>query len=458
MTYSDFLTLFPLLFLAIWAVLLLLVDLWIPAERKGITALLSAVGLAITLGLTLGRGNGVHTALNGTVVVDGFAVFLDMIFLGSGLLGIALAYNYLKRNGIERGEYYILLMFSIVGLYILSGFVPGQAQSEEAALKYFLMGTFSSGFVLYGIALIFGATAHTDFRGILDAVAGGTVISPLLLVGAVLLLAGFAFKSAIVPFHMWTPDVYHGAPSPVTGFMSVGAKAAGFAALMRVFVVAFPNLSTDLTPVLWALSAITMVIGNVVAIVQTNIKRMLAYSSIAHSGYLLMAFVPYGNGEVLSNSISAMLFYLVAYSLTTMGAWAVIVAVERSEGRGLTLNEYAGVGRKHPWLGASMTIFMLSFIGVPITLGFWGKFYLFRTVLEGGYAGLALIGLLTSLVSAFYYLRVVVVMYMRPGEPEASRDAWVNLAAIGSAAAVILLSLLPGPLFDMASRALLSLQ
>ncbi|MEA4909926.1 MAG: NADH-quinone oxidoreductase subunit N, partial [Anaerolineaceae bacterium] len=288
MTFSDLLVILPLVVLVVWGVLLLLVDLWVPKERKGITALLAAGGLLAALGaVTASIGQPPQMAFNDTVVVDGFALFLDVIFLVSGLLGVALAYRYLQRMNIERGEYYSLLLFTIAGmllmtyaydlilvflalellsipLYLLAGFVRLRQDSEEAALKYFLLGSFSSGFVLYGIALIFGATAHTDLPGVVAAVAAGEIFNPALFVaGAALLLVGFAFKSAIVPFHMWTPDVYHGAPSPVTAFMSVGAKAAGFAALMRVFVVAFPSLATDLTPVLWGLAALTMVVGNV---------------------------------------------------------------------------------------------------------------------------------------------------------------------------------------------------
>jgi len=266
---------------------------------------------------------------------------------------------------------------------------------------------------------------------------------------------GFSFKAAIVPFHMWVPDVYQGAPSPVTGFMTVGAKAAGFAALMRVFVSAFPVISADMTPIFWALAAVTMIVGNVTAIRQNNIKRLLAYASIAQSGYMLMAFVPYGQGAVLRDSVASMLFYLVAYGLTTMGAWAVVIALEQAENKGLTLDEYAGLGRAYPWLALAMTVFMLSFTGVPLTLGFWGKFYLFGTAVQGGYLGLALIGLLTSAVSAFYYLRVIVIMFMRPGEPRVARDPWINLTAGASALAVVGLSFAPGALFALAAQALI---
>lgn len=478
---SDIYAVLPIIVLLVWAMLVLLVDLWIPSNRKGITAVLAAVGLAFSFGLTLSQTGQSQVAFNGMAVVDGFAVLLNVIFLLSGIAGIALAHDYLSRMGGVRGEYYVLLMFSIGGmmlmayandlivvflalellsipLYILSGIMRQNPQSEEAGLKYFLLGTFSSAFVLYGVALMYGATARTDLPGIIAAVTGAPVNMPLFVAGAALLLVGFGFKVAAVPFHMWTPDVYQGAPSPLTGFMSVGAKAAGFAALMRVFITALPGIAVDMTPILWGLAALTMIVGNIIAVGQTNIKRILAYSSIAHAGYMLMAFVPYGNSQVSADSVASLLFYLVAYAFTSLGAWAVVVALEGREGRGLQLQDYSGLGRKYPWLAVPMVIFMLSFTGIPPTLGFWGKFYLFRTAVQGGFTSLALIGLITSLISAYYYLRVVVFMYFRPGEPVFTRDAWVALTAVVAAVAVILFSLLPTPLFTWASQALMRVQ
>jgi NADH-quinone oxidoreductase subunit N len=378
--------------------------------------------------------------------------------------------------GLQRGEYYSLLMFSIAGmilmalagdliviflalellsipLYVLAGFARPRLDSEEAAIKYFLLGAFASGFVVYGIALVFGATGSTALASIVDATSAGTANLTLLAVGAGLILVGLGFKVAVVPFHMWTPDVYQGAPSAVTAFMAVGAKAGGFAALLRVFVVAFTILAVDFTSILWVLAALTMILGNVVAISQTNIKRMLAYSSIAHAGYILMAFVPYGQAEVASDAVAAALFYLFAYAMTSFAAWAVVISLEKSEGRGLLISDYAGMGRKYPLLAAVMAVAMLSFTGVPPTLGFVGKFYLFSTVIEGGFIGLALIGVLTSLVSAYYYLRVVVVMYMQDGDPEARRDRWVYLTAAVAGIAIVLLSIFSEPLFNWVSQA-----
>jgi NADH-quinone oxidoreductase subunit N len=473
--YNDFSTILPLTILIAWACVLLLVDLFIPKERKGITAFLAALGLALTLGFTLTQIGREATGFNGMVTLDGFATFTSALILVSGLLGIALAYGYLKRMGIERGEYYSLMLFSITGmllmtqasdliivflalellsipLYVLAAFARPNLQSEEAGLKYFLLGSFSTGFIVYGIALIFGATGTTSLSGIVESTP-----SLLLTIGAALLLIGFGFKIAAVPFHMWTPDVYQGSPSAVTAFMSSGAKIAGFAALLRVFALAFPNLSADLTDVLWALSALTMIVGNFTAISQTNIKRMLAYSSIAHAGYILMAFVPFGNKDVVATSVAAGLFYLFAYVLTNFGVWSVVIALEKSEGKGLEISDYMGLAKKYPALAAAMAVFMLSLIGFPPTLGLVGKFYLFRAAIAGGYTGLAVIGVLTSLVSAYYYLRVVVNMYMREGDPTIERESWLDFTTAVMAVATVVLSFVPQWLFLLAGSAVLRL-
>jgi len=477
---SDFEVIQPLTFLTAWACVLLLVDLFIPKDRKGITALLSALGLALTLSLTLIQiGEEQHVAFSGMVVLDGFSTFVNALLLVSGLLGVALAYGYVKRMGLERGEYYTLLLFSVTGmmlmaqatdlivvflalellsipLYVLAAFARPKVESEEAGIKYFLLGAFSTGFVVYGIVLVFGATGSTSLAAIFASASTGTS-NLLLTIGAALVLIGFGFKVAAVPFHMWTPDVYQGAPSAVTAFMSSGAKIAGFAALLRVFATAFPSIAVDMTDVFWALAALTMIVGNIVAISQTDIKRLLAYSSIAHAGYILMAFVPYGNPDVAPVSIAAGLFYLVSYALTNFGAWGVVIALEKKEGRGLNIADYAGLAKKHPALAAAMTVFMLSLIGLPPTVGLIGKFYLFRAVIDGGFYGLAVIGVLTSLVSAFYYLRVVVTMYMRDGEPATERETWLDMTTGIMAIATVAISLVPQFLFTWASSAVLKL-
>lgn len=477
MTLKDFLSLLPHTVLLVWASLLLLADLFIPKNRKAITALLAGLGLLVTFILVIRQWGGQSLAYNQMVVVDNFAVFLNGLFALTGLVSILIAYDYLNRMGIQKGEYYVLLLFSVSGmmlmasaadlimvflalellsipLYILSALAIPRSESAEAALKYFILGAFASGFVLYGTALIFGATQNTALVEIVAKINAGGLDTGLLTVGAGLLLVGFSFKVAAVPFHMWTPDVYQGAPSPVSGFMSIGAKAAGFAALIRVFTLAFPSFSVVLAPLFAVLAALTMIVGNIAAVSQSNIKRMLAYSSIAHAGYILMALVPYADPVAAANATASALMYLVVYGLTSLGAWAVISAVEKVDGGDLGVLDYSGLGKRHPWLAAAMTVFMLSFTGIPPLIGFWGKFFLFRTAIEGGYVGLAIIGLLTSLVSAWYYLRVIVMMYFRDGEVEASKAITINLAAVGLAVLVLLIGLLPTGLFNLALQAL----
>ncbi|MEN4011800.1 MAG: NADH-quinone oxidoreductase subunit N [Chloroflexota bacterium] len=481
MSLTDFILLLPVITLLVWAIALLVVDLWVPKGRKGITAALAALGLAVSLGLNLAQAGVSGLAFQNMVIVDSFAVYFNALYLVSGLVVVALSHDYLKRMNLERGEFYPLMLFSISGmmllteaynlimvflaleflsipLYIMAGLARDRQESEESSLKYFLLGTFSSAFVLYGIALIFGATATTSMGLIVLALQEGAVDLPFFIAGAALLLVGFVFKLAAAPFHEWAPDVYQGAPTPVASFMAVAVKAAGVAVLLRVFLTVFPNLADVITPIGWGIAALTMLVGNVLAVAQTNLKRLLAYSSISHGGYLLMAFVAYGNPQVAGQAVSAMLFYLLAYALTTFGAWAVVISVEQSDYRGLELDDYAGLGLKYPWLGAAMLVFMLSLTGIPLTMGFWGKLFLFRTAVDAGYLNLALIGLLSSLISAYYYLRVVMTMYMRSGEPKVRRDAWLSLVAVGSALAVVLLSLLPNQMLQMAAQAVLRLQ
>jgi NADH-quinone oxidoreductase subunit N len=485
---SNLITILPITVMLAWGCLLLLADLWIPPGRKWLTAALAAVGISLTLGISLAQAGSSTVGFNGMVEVDNFSVFLDVLFLGSGLFAIALSHDYLKRMEIEHGEYYVLLLFSVAGmmlmsvaadlivvflslemfsipLYVLAGIARPKLDSEEAALKYFLLGAFASGILLYGVALTFGATQTTSLRGVLAAAQAGDDRLILLTLGAALILIGLGFKVAAVPFHMWTPDVYHGAPSAVTAFMAAGAKVAGFTALLRILVIALPEISTDLTPILWGLAALTMIVGNLLAIPQQNIKRLLAYSSIAHAGYLLMALAVYGQAQAAEHAMAAVLFYLVAFTLASFGAWAVVITLEKTDlsletvnRKGLLLEDYAGLGRKRPWLAAAMTVFMLSFTGVPPTLGFAGKFFLFRTALEvntPAFVILALIGVLTSLISAYYYLKVVVIMYMQAGDPEVRSDAWLNLVVGFTAIVTVLLSLFSTPLFRWATEAVL---
>ncbi|NIS80975.1 MAG: NADH-quinone oxidoreductase subunit NuoN [Anaerolineales bacterium] len=478
MDVRELTAILPFLIVVIWACVLLLVDLFIPRDRKGVTAVLAAVGLIAGLVAAVLQLGTEREAFGGMIIVDGYASILQILFMGTGLIAIMLAYDYVKRKGIERGEYYALLLFTLSGmtlmatagdlivvflalelislpLYVLAGFARPDLQSEESAIKYFLLGAFASSFVVYGIAMIFGATMTTSLAGIVAAIEAPPA---LMLVGGGLILVGLGFKVAAVPFHMWTPDVYHGAPSAVTAFMSVGAKAGGFAALLRVFVAAFPDLASSWGQIAMWIAALTMAWGNVVAIAQTNIKRMLAYSSIAHAGYILVALPAAASPQVAPEAIRAALFYLLGYAITNLGAWAVVLALERAEGKGLAIDDYAGLGSRRPALALAMALFMLSLTGMPPTVGFVGKFYIFRAAIDAQLVWLALVGVITSLISAYYYLRVIVTMYMRPGEPQTHSELWLNATVLLTAVGTFVFGILPGPLLALAGQAgLLSL-
>ncbi len=476
MTSQDLLTALPILVVAGFACLLLIVDVFLPSERKGATAGLAALTLVAAMLVILLQTAGDHSAFGGMIIQDGFSRFLQVLFLAVGLVAIGQAYDYLHRRGIERGEYYVLLLFSISGmmlmasagdlivifvalellsipLYVLSGFARPEPASEESALKYFLLGAFASSFLVYGIALVFGTTGTTQLSGVFSAVQNLGSAPQLFLLGAGMILVGLGFKVAAVPFHMWTPDVYQGAPSSVTAFMSVGAKAGGFAALLRILLAAFPAAAGAWGPITMWLSALTMIWGNVAAIAQTNIKRMLAYSSIAHAGYILMAVPAAVNPAAAGQATQGALFYLAAYAITNLGAWGVVLILEKAKGGGLEIDDYAGLGARQPVLALAMALFMLSLTGVPPTVGFIGKFYLFRAVIDADLIGLAIVGVLTSLVSAYYYLRVIVTMYMREGEPETSGEPLLNTTVWAAALGTFVFGVLPGPLLALVEHA-----
>lgn len=479
MTITDLYSILPVVVLVAWALLLLLADLWLSKHKPIFTPILAVVGLVLSVAASITLSGQNLTGFANSIIVDGFAAFLQPLFAITGILAIGLAYDYLKRLKIDRGEYYVLILLSISGmmlmasagdlimvflalellsipLYIMASMAYPRLESEESGLKYFLLGTFASGFLLFGTAMVYGATSTINLGEIVSIISSASYDPTLMIIGAALILIGLGFKVAAVPFQSWTPDVYQGAPSPVSAFMSVGVKAAGFAALLRVFSIIFPQLAQTLTPVFWVIAALTMIVGNVVAISQVNLKRMLAYSSIAHAGYLLMAFVPFGDALTRQNSIAAALFYLLAYGLASLGAWAVLIGLEGTKYSGNTLDDLAGLSKRSPLSAAAMTIFMLSFTGIPLTLGFWGKFYLFRTAIEGGFVGLAVIGLLTSLVSAFYYLRVVVKMYFAEGETSFHWNFWTSAVAIFAALALLVFSLVPSWFLELAASATLA--
>jgi NADH-quinone oxidoreductase subunit N len=471
---NDLMSILPVLILSGWGMVLLLVDLFVTKERSAALGGLGMVGIVGALAAEVLLGGSRWSGFGGMVVLDSMSAFIGSVGLLATLLTVWVSLNYIRDRGIERGEYYALLLFSTSGillmaqagnlivvflglellsipLYVLAGFARPQVESEEAAIKYFLLGAFATGFLVYGIALVYGATGTTDLARLAEAAQTGHNAN-LLLVGAGLLLVGLGFKVAAVPFHMWTPDVYEGAPTPVTGFMSVGAKAAGFAALLRVFLFGLAAVQVDWMPVVAILSALTMILGNVVALSQTNLKRMLAYSSIAHAGYMLMGVA----AGPQTGGLAAVLFYLLAYTFTNIGAFAVLAALARREGEDQTFQQYAGLGRKHPWLAAAMTLFMLSLTGVPPTGGFFGKYYLFQAAVEGNLGWLAIVGVLTSVISAFFYLRVIVDMTMR--EPERESPGRIYPAVITTLAVTalgtLILGVWPGPWLQLAQAGL----
>ena len=482
----------PAVQLVVGAVVLLLIDVFLPARRRNLTGWLALVGVLVSLAITVVNDNQGGEAFGGMFVADSFTHFVNLVVLLSAALGILLAMDYLRRARINRSEYYLLLLFTSSGmmfmagandlivvfvslellsipLYVLSGFRRPEVKSEEAALKYFLLGAFASGFLVYGIALIYGATGSTRLPDIWAAVGamveGQTPARFLMLLGTGLVTVALGFKVAAVPFHMWTPDVYEGAPTPVTAFMSVGAKAGGFAALLRVLLVGLPTLTlTGATAAAWQdtiaiVAALTLILGNTVAIMQRNIKRMLAYSSIAHAGYILMAVAAAGNPAVGNQGVQAALIYLLTYAFTNLGAFAVAIAVERDDGSGVLIDDFRGLGRQRPALALLMAFFMLSLTGIPLTAGFVGKWYVFWATLDAGLGLLAVIGVLTSVVGAYYYVRVIVRMFLEEGEADISMarlPRTLGLALAVAGVGTLVFGVLPFLAVDMAQGVMLA--
>jgi NADH-quinone oxidoreductase subunit N len=440
-----------------------------PIGGLGIVGL---IGAAVSAMLLWNR----NTASFGVIVADNFGLFVTIILVIVGILTIMFSSQVVEREGIPKGEYYSLLLFAIAGMimmatandllvifvaleilslavYVLTGIRRDNPLGTEAAFKYFLLGAFSSAFFLYGIAFTFGLTGSTRLDRVGAYLAAQSLSdNPMILLALGLLLVGFAFKISAVPFHMWTPDAYEGAPAIVTGFMSTAVKAAAFAAFARVFLSAFEPFSTQWVPVVWIISAATMILGTVVGVAQSNLKRMLAYSSIAHGGYLLV-------GLVAANQVgkAAILFYLLAYAITNLAAFGVIALLGTRDRPNDELRDYAGLWQTHPALAALMTVSLLSLGGLPPTVGFIGKWYIFSAAVSAGYYGLAIIGMLTSVVSVFFYLRVVVMMYMaeREGAPVAARVSGVGLTALTVAiVAIFYLGILPTTVLDLAAESI----
>jgi NADH-quinone oxidoreductase subunit N len=467
----------PAAIVALTGLVTLLAQAFTPKGQRAPSAALSLAGLAGALASVwlLGQEPARGAVLAGALTADGLSLFLQAVILAVAIVTVLLTPGYLSANGIERGEHYALLLFSVVGmlglvsslelvsmfvaleimsvaLYGLAGIDRARRESQESALKYFVTGSFASAFFLYGIALVYGVTGSTSIERVARALGVmGPQALPLAVLGAALLLVGFGFKVASAPFHMWTPDVYEGAPTTVTAFMSAGVKAAAFGALLRVFDSGLTSLASHWQPLVAVLAIVTMLVGNLAALAQTSLKRLLAYSSIAHAGYLMTALV--ARPALASEAI---LFYLVAYAAVNLGAFGVIAALARDGREPATVADLAGLSERRPALAAALTVFLVSLTGIPVTAGFVGKFYLFGAAVSSGWVVLAIVGVLTSVVSAYYYLRVVVAMYMEPplGEDDfAAVPAAAVLALVLSAGVTLLFGLWPTPVLTLARLA-----
>ena len=419
---------------------------------------------------------GTASAIADMVAIDGVALFTRFTVCIAGLLTIPVGYSYVNDRKMHRGEYYPLLLFAATGmtllasaadlimvfiaveilslsLYILTGFARRDLVAQEAAFKYFILGAFSSALLLYGIAIAYGIAGTTNIAAVGTAMAALDAPGTLTLAAMALMVVGFGFKTAIVPFHMWTPDVYQGAPTPVTGFMAAATKAAAFAAFVRVFVGALAPLQWSWVPVLWVLAVLTMLVGAVLAVVQRDIKRMLGYSAIAHAGYVLL-----GLTAVSREGVSGTLLYLLIYTLMSIGAFGVLSLLERRTRKAMSLDDVRGLGRSYPVPAGMLGLFLLSLAGIPVTAGFIGKLAVFRAAMEAGQTVLVVVAVLSSVIAAFFYIRVIVTMFMED-EPEELADQPLQTTtglSVGlslSAALIVVLGIVPGPLIALARQA-----
>ncbi|HEU4683134.1 MAG TPA: NADH-quinone oxidoreductase subunit N [Nitrospira sp.] len=489
---ADLMVILPEIIVVAAACLVLVLDPLTPPSRKELLAWLSLGALALCIGLTGGQMNVVNLrifAFSDLVVVDGYARFWKLLLYAVTGLTILMSLPYLKIERLHLGEYYGFTMLALSGmmvmvsgadlltiylgtelmslsLYVMAG-LKRSARSLEASAKYFVLGAFSSGLLLYGISLLYGATGGTRLNAIAGALGTQGFDDPLLLMATLLLAVGFGFKLAVVPFHMWTPDVYEGAPTSVTAFMAVASKAASFAAFLRVFVEGLGGLKADWSVLFLVLCLVTLVLGNVVAIVQTNLKRMLAYSSIAHAGYALIGVVAAGRGMGESGGatgLASVMLYLVVYAFMTLGAFAMIAMFRKGGTEGEDIEDFAGLAKRQPLAAFMMLLFMVSLAGIPPTAGFIGKFYVFMAAVEAGLTWLAAVALIFAAVSAYYYMRVVMVMYMREADaslgqpPQLVPSPALSVVLACAVAGVILFGLFPNTLVTLALQSVLLLK
>ena len=480
LSLSDFYYLLPEIVLTIGALVLLLADLMVPRDKQSVLAWVTLGILGATAAALIPVADAHVQVAHGLIAVDRFALFFKVLFLLAAALTVLMSIRYLEVEGTRAGEYYFLILCATLGMmfmaggtdlitlfigletmaiafYILTGFLKPSRRSNEAAVKYFLLGAFSLGILLYGMSLLYGLSGTTNLRTIATALVGQER-DPRLVLAVILVVAGMGFKIAAVPFHMWAPDVYEGAPTPITAFLSVGSKAASFAMLLRIFVESLPAMRVSVPaamagpPIGWStlfyvLSVATMTVGNFAALTQSNLKRMLAYSSIAHAGYLLIGVV-----AGTPRGFTAMLIYLFVYSFMQLGAFTVLALLRRDDVVGDELKDLNGLFFRQPFAAVAMLLFMLSLGGVPPTAGFMGKFWLFSAAIESGYVWLAVIGVLNSAVSLYYYIRIVVFMWLK-NEPTGSEPTTSPALALALGVAVVatlVLGMYPQPLFEFA--------
>jgi len=482
MSLSDFAPLIPEIFMAAAGFALLLAG--VPLGRRGVRTIIGAavasLGVTAVLVVLFARPEeGPAAILGDMLVVDQFAVYVKLLVLAFSAVALLMSASYLERAGYGGGEFSSLVLFATIGMfimasgtnlaslyvglelmalsvYVLVGYFKLEIKSNEGAVKYFVLGALSSGILLYGISLIYGTTGSLDLETIRLKLTAVPQDNLMLLLGLVLVAFGMLFKVAAVPFHVWTPDAYEGAPTPVTAFMSVGPKAAAFAMFLRLFVITFQPEVDTWRIILWVAAAATMIYGNVVALTQDNVKRMLAYSSIAHAGYALMGLV-----AASSAGLWSVLMYMLVYGFMNLGAFGVVILLESKGYAGETIDDYSGLAARHPGAAALMLWFMLALAGIPPTAGFMGKLYIFAAAMEGGYVWLTVIAVIMSAVSLYYYFRIVVQMFMEDGtdaEPAALiHDRWTEVMIAVCAVITLLVGIFPGPVVNWAKGGLQAL-
>jgi NADH-quinone oxidoreductase subunit N len=477
-TNAEYMRFLPEIILTLTGVLIMFLEAVLPngETKTRVFAPVSILGLAGALiaAATADPGAAFHDML----MIDTFGTFFRVLVIGVGILTVLSSSEYLRRENAPGGEFYALLLFSVMGQcvmvtanelimifigleississYILAGYLRDDKRNNESALKYFLLGSFATAFLLYGVAWIYGITGSTNLEVVRHAIeTPGFDSFALAGVAAALIFVGLGFKISAAPFQVWAPDVYQGAPAPVSAFLTVGPKAAAFAILLRVFLTAFGPIADRWTPIAWGCALATMCVGNFAALKQTNIKRLLAYSSIAHAGYILVAVTAHSD-----TGAAAAMFYLAAYAFTNIGAFVVVVYFARKDEKYVAVEDFSGLAQRQPVMAAMMTIFLLSLIGVPLTGGFFGKFYIFKSALDSNLIWLTVLGLLNSAVAAYYYLHILVVMYMKePGETTENLPPVgfaIKAAVYACAVGTLVLGIFPSSVLDYASRTIL---